>query len=86
MSFKLAWPIIIDDGVCQYDKYNMIMTVCVCVCAGSARASIVVIFCGVEGSEEFQMAHALLWSQERTVVFVFTGFSFCNYSPTQMGS
>lgn len=34
------------------------------------------------GFRGIQMADASLWSQERTVVFVFTGLSFCNYSPT----
>lgn len=42
---------------------------------------IVVIFCGVDGFGGIQMAHALLWSQLRTVVFVFTGLNFCNYGP-----
>lgn len=34
--------------------------------------------CGFRG---IQMAHALLRSREKTVVFVFTGLSFFNYSP-----
>lgn len=53
--------------------------------ARSARASLLFFFffffaqtCGFRG---IQMAHALLWSQEKTVVFVFTGLSFFNYSP-----
>ena len=29
------------------------------------------------------MAHALLWSPEKTVVFVFTGLCFFSSSPTQ---
>ena len=58
--------------------------VCVCVwcgvCAGSARASLLLFFVELRVQRNSRWPTPCLWSQERTVVFVFTGFSFCNYT------
>lgn len=48
---------------------GLIVVIFLCVCVQT---------CGFRG---IQMAHALLRSQEKTVVFVFTGLSFFNYGP-----
>lgn len=54
-----------------------------CVYLRAALASgLLFVFFLFEGSTE--KAHALLWSGERTVVVVLTGF--CNYSVTQTNS
>ena len=68
------------------------MCVCVCVCVvwcvcWLSPSLIVVIFCGVEGSEEFQMAHALLVvAREDSCFCVYRLQLLQLHSPTQMGS